>query len=161
MSVKQPIETLLEAQQYVKNGVAQKGGCACPCCGRHCEEYRYSMVPMLTESLFKLYMAGEPLHLRDFCRPRNGGYASCILKNFGLIEQDPSDQKPFNRSGIWSITSLGKRWIKGEVSIPKFIFVFDNKVSGVSEERWYWKEAVKTEFTPEDARQETPGEVQL
>jgi hypothetical protein len=146
--------TLEEARAAVKKGRANKGGTDCPCCGKHCEEYRFSISANLAQILLVIYQAGRTLHVKEFARGNT--YNTTLLKNFGLIQQEPSeDKKPFNRSGLWSITDRGKAWVEGRVRIPRYVFVFDNTVTGFSAEEWTWKESSKSTWSPEDARQDT------
>lgn len=157
------MNTLEEAQQLVKSGIGNKGGCTCPCCGKHCEEYRFSVTANMARGLHELYITPGSLHLKDFAQGNSGGYNtfnSNVLKHFRLIQQEESvKKKPFNRSGLWSITTTGRLWVENALQIPKYVFVFDNKVSGFSDELWTWRDALRGKWSPEDARQETPGEL--
>jgi hypothetical protein len=151
--------TLQEARDSVREGVKNKTGTRCPCCGKHCKEYKFSVSGVIAESLGRLYrkdLTGTGVHLREFSEPVGGGGTPSVLRYFGLITQTSgSKSKPFNRSGIWSITEKGVNWVCGLITIPKYVYTFDQRVTGYSKQEWTWSEATLSDLGPEDAKQDT------
>lgn len=62
----------------------------------------------------------------------NGDYT--YLKHWGLLEpQLKTNGEP--ASGIWRLTDLGKRFIRGEVEVPRIVYLVNDILVEVSEEK--------------------------
>lgn len=91
----------------------------CHHCGASMMMNSYSMNKTLARALAKI--AINPGKLIRECGLSRGEYANCTkLKFWGFIEK--------NFDGNWSVTDLGKSFLRGEVSAFKNIKYFRNRI---------------------------------
>lgn len=140
-----------DAVNFVLAHMYEADGARCPCCGGTVKVKRYSVSGRQARELMTLYRhRPAPLHWRDWLT--SSARMQCVLRFAGLIEQPTNDpEKPFNRSGEWSITQLGVDWINGDAEIPRFMYVLYNQLVGTSPETMTYREACQNNYTPEDA----------
>jgi hypothetical protein len=131
---------LADAIQHVFSNL--RLGIECPCCGQNCKEQPHEVMRQQTGSLRALYELGEPRHKREWLTGDSGGFIPYVLRHFGLIQHYGADEtKPYGRSGMYAITQLGIDWIEGRETVPDTIWIFDNKITRVSDNRRTFKEA--------------------
>lgn len=114
---------LKEARQWLAKMFKEGVGCSCPACGQHVEKYRRQIYGAMVDGL--AYISKHPGAKSDKLRYFGGGdYAK--LAYWGLIEQDQNKQ--------WRCTPKGESFLRGEVFVPKFMYVYNAVVFGRSEE---------------------------
>lgn len=95
---------------------------ACPCCGTvHNTMYKRSIYKSVLKALILLYRhnnAATPNSIGDFTK----------LSKFGLVEK-------VNYGCGWAVTEYGEMFIKGNASIPKWVYLRNNDVKGFSDDR--------------------------
>ena len=80
---------------------------------------------------------------------RRGGGDYHKLRFWNLIEQQPNTDNPNlpgNRSGTWRPTADGIRFAKGEIVLPKYALIFDNKCLGFEGELVSIRECLPKNF---------------
>ena len=107
----------------------------CPTCGRFTKVYRRKLNSTVAKQLIHLYKSGgdkEFLHSKYFV---NGTGSGDLTKGkyFKLIESASNYDKGKKNSGLWRLTQLGIDFVLGSSKIPKYIFIFNDKVQGVSQ----------------------------
>lgn len=125
---------LRQARQYVRD--RRERGVICPCCGQLAKTYRRALNANMARALIWLHRVG----LRDggyhrfqdapadIVKSREGGK----LAHWGLIEEKPNDDPDKRHSGAWRTTSLGDRFVQGQVLVEKYVHLYDNHVVGQS-----------------------------
>lgn len=104
----------------------------CPCCGRYAQVYKrriYSTPAAQLILLKTLNGANEFVHSSRLLfngTTSVGDFAKA--KYWELIEEKPNTSDEKNRSGYWKLTELGFRFVLGDIVIPEYVYIFDDKV---------------------------------
>lgn len=76
---------------------------------------------------------------------RGGDWAK--LAYWGLIEEQAKKGKDGNpRAGFWRITGVGVSFIRGELQVPRYAYLYDGKLQKMSAEMTTFKAALKDPF---------------
>jgi hypothetical protein len=131
--------TLAEAKAEHRSRVGK--GAICPCCGLFSKIYKRYLGSSIAFALIAFHHRykthpKEWLHFQkymaEFCegRPRlsaavrGGDFAK--TRWLGLIEaQDGGVVRPC--SGYWRLTARGARFVKGEIKVPAYVWVYGNE----------------------------------
>jgi antitoxin component of RelBE/YafQ-DinJ toxin-antitoxin module len=129
--------TLDAARRHVRQHRAD--GVKCPCCGQLAREYRRALgassaaVVVLLHAVRTTGYVDLPALLAERA-PRlagAGGYAT-LGKWWGLLEQAPGARDDgSNRTGLWRITELGRRWADGAGTVQRYARLFDGELLGL------------------------------
>lgn len=127
---------------------AEKGA-ICPCCDQYVKIYKRKLNSSMACGLVYVYNyfrspeALPWLHLPGFftekkiCSSNDGG----LLRHWELIEPMVSERKDGSwRNGHYKITSKGVAFVKGEISVPKYVYIYSQNVLGFSDGDKYPKE---------------------
>jgi hypothetical protein len=138
--------TLAGAVTFIEEN--RKKGCECPCCGQYVKEYGRSIhtsMALVLIGLHKLFTADpglQWLHVSKFPVPPNfninGDYN--YLRHWGLLQSHP------DFVGHWRVTELGHQFARGEVRVPKTVFLFNNERVGASDKTVAIQEALGNKF---------------
>ena len=133
---------LLQVKTFLKRNY--KKGCTCPACGQNVKLYRRKLNSSMAYGLIILYrlhkekgfdkgikMNTEVAKLK--IPSSNIEYSK--LAYWGLIEEEENTDKTKKNSGMWKITTHGKKFVNKEVSIPKYVFIYNGIVKGFSEDK--------------------------
>lgn len=158
--------TLDAARKDWKVTISEKGG-NCPCCGKWGKVYKHRITEAMAKSL--LWMAStKGTDWIDMPReaPRNiiQTYTFATLHWWGLIEQHPKvlgedgelQQKKF--TGHWRVTPTGLQFAKGQVEVPKHIYLYDNQLVDMSTETAPIRDCFGKEFSYAEVMSDTWGE---
>jgi hypothetical protein len=124
----------------------------CPHCNQLMNVYKRSIRKGLVDALTQLNQVGFSKS-SDLNIPIgiNGDFSK--MRFWGLI------YKPTDDRNIWGITVKGKRFLEGEIRIPKYVYIYNNSVEKYSEEtisvedvkeEKVDKESVLNEATPKE-----------
>lgn len=143
------METLGEAKQFLRDNWEE--GCACPCCGQFVKRYTYNLNRSVGLTLIKIFTLHKNhdvwVHVNTEIRPESGGYFS-IAKHWGLIVQREKEETDDKRvSGYWAITAKGRKFIVGEITVPKAVEMFDGRVLKFSDEQITIQQCLGDEFS--------------
>lgn len=131
--------TLEEAREdYL---TSEQDGVVCACCGRvRPRVYPRTLNSGMARGLIKIYQASPEdwihvgrLFLAEGENANHAEYSK--LKFWGLLEPQNRDQVEGHRSGMWRLTELGRRFVRGEVSVPRISFVAGSHLLRQSSER--------------------------
>lgn len=123
----------------------------CPCCGRYARLYRRKIYSTMVRGLIQIYRKRnnfEGVHrmdaeilaaFPDFTKFR---YWQIIQK----VGNDDPDKKD---SGAYIITEKGFAWLKGKITVPKYVTLFDDEVLGFSEDHIDVRAALGEKFSYE------------
>jgi hypothetical protein len=72
------------------------------------------------------------------------------LHHWGLLETKKNTDKKVRGSGLWRLTPLGRDFIYRHVTLPKYAFVFNNRLEKYSEEQVDVVQALGKKFSYEE-----------
>ena len=124
--------TLSQARELLRQN--WETGLDCPCCKQRVQLYRHKVNSQITKCLIDMYhIDREWVHILHELKPTNRMYS--LARFWGLIEA--KGDEPHNNSmssGFWRLTDKGKKFVLGECLIPKYAYIFNDKVYRLSEE---------------------------
>jgi len=116
---------LSDARKWFARGL--EGGINCPCCGRFAKIYHRriygSMVAFLVQ-LTRIYMKTPKAVDIKQLDVRGGDYAKLLY--WGLVRQIGE--------GSWIPTKKGAEFALGKIPLPKYVYLYNSRVLGFSEE---------------------------
>jgi hypothetical protein len=136
--VQQDLPLKFQAQPFdavrtrFQRSVHQDGrGMYCPCCGQYAKLYRRKLNSGMAKALIALAEEGadwvdvtglgraaqQLLHHLEYTK----------LRFWGLIEKHPTA-----KTSVWRVTERGREVLQG-ARLPRYVFVYDNRVQSVSE----------------------------
>lgn len=136
--------TLGEAWDYLRNNIDK--GVKCPCCTQRVAENPCTITYTMAQGLLKLYKKPRvAIHIKELGISTSGG-AFAQLSKWGLIASEKNYDKTKRTSGEWYITDKGERFVRGEIRVPKKIYIFNNKVRRESNELIDFRQAMRNQF---------------
>lgn len=121
--------------------MAEKGG-HCPCCQQFVKLYRRRLGSSMARALVHLHRHLErpgtedkwvhlPTYLTKNRLPRSD---EAKLVHWGILESLRADRDDgSSRNGYYQITELGKKFVKNEIRVPKYIWIYNQSVYGFSD----------------------------
>ena len=158
------METLTEAKQFLRANFEQ--GCECPACGQYVRLYKRKLNSGMAIFIIGLYKLMKK-DLKRYSSPRhhNNFHSNkdvfdvmnikvtsldySVIRHFGLIEARMSDDSKRD-SGYWRLTEEGIHFASGSDFSPKYVYLYNNKRQGVSDEKITIKEALGDKFDYEE-----------
>lgn len=131
------METLAEARKYVES--LSKKGVECPCCEQYVKVYKRKLNSFMAFSLTRLYKfsktnPGEWVHIKTLSMTvAAGGGEMAKLRYWGLLEENKTPKEGQKFSGLFRITEEGQWFVEGETSVPKYIFLYNQRFLGFDE----------------------------
>ena len=131
--------TLREARDWLQDRKAEKPGGICPCCDRWTKIHRRRIPASAVRVLVQLYtysnIHGDGFHHYTDFKKSKVGWEFVLFRYFGLVER--SEKAPDNKktSGMYSITALGRAFVRGETTIPRRVYLFNKEMVGTSKRR--------------------------
>ena len=120
--------TLGEARALMSEAIFE--GQVCPCCTRMAKVYKRKIHKAMAKSLVDLYKNGGSqgfVHWADVST--SGNLAN--FRHWGIIEEETNSES--KRTGFWRITSKGKEFLKGEISVPMYSLSYDTDFIGLDD----------------------------
>lgn len=126
--------TLKEASDWLVDHV--ETGAECPCCRRFAKIYLRPINSGMALAILTMFRAEglRPVHTPTVLR--GVGAASrneTMLRYWQLLEQAIE----VNQVGWWRVTSKGKDWIEGRISVPRYARVWEHELLNLQETRRY------------------------
>lgn len=120
---------------------AQGDGCRCPVCDQFVKVYRRKISSAMAGGLItamKRYGSDEHFHVNDIANLMRINVCPDFtkLKHWGLIEQCEhlTGMEGKKNSGVWKLTTKGTDFARGNFRLPKYVFLYDGKTQGKSDE---------------------------
>jgi hypothetical protein len=105
----------------------------CPCCDQLVKLYMRSISGGMAKDLVKLYSyADKYMHITTFSNTHGGDFAK--LAYWDLVSTYKSDNPKSKSSGMWRVTDKGILFLERKLSIPKYVFLYNKKVHGFSDD---------------------------
>ena len=148
--------SLKEAREWLRYRATQGSGTKCPCCGAATQFYAQRINKTMAIALGWLVQKStdeDESAFRWVNVPKEGprwllrSNQLATLRHWGLLERLPkSEGAKTKHSGIWRPTDRGYRWVKGEISIQKFVVIYRSINYGYFGPLQTFAEAAGSEF---------------
>lgn len=133
--------TLAEMRALVR---AKRGeGVECPCCGQFAKVYRRKLASTMARSLVVVFWhqhehpEAEWVDLTALLLANSmiaANTNAALLKHWGLLEPKGGVREDGSkRVGLHRITDLGRRFVRAEVRVFKYVFLYDEELLGKSD----------------------------
>lgn len=133
-------------------------GVPCPCCGQRVQRYARPITSSMAWGLCNLYEYFQQhpnerwVHVEAFFNSNpdipfafRGDFAK--LRYWGLIEMlEERREDGSKNNGHWRLTKRGTAFIKGEISVPSHVYVYDGHALGFSDDHITVRDALKNRF---------------
>lgn len=148
-------QTVYEAKKWL-NGMMNTG-VTCPCCGQYAKMYRRKITSTMAKCLVMIHRFFQHnkvsfIHVPNYLvKVKNDGSVAggdvAKLKHWGLLEPVVNERADGSkRAGFYRITQLGKDWADGKVEIPKYAYIYNQKLYKLSDEKVFIKDALGDRF---------------
>ena len=147
--------TIQEAKTHLRENFDK--GTGCPCCGQFVKRYRRSIYGTMARMLIAFYRLKHPgfMHVNDVIRLtgladyRCGDWAKLVY--WGLIEEKSKGKNEDKRtSGYWRITDRGKEFVEGALTVPKYIYLYNQKYMGNDGPEVHIRDCIGKKFSYEE-----------
>ena len=135
-------------------------GTTCPCCGRYVKLYKRKLTSSMVKALILIYKYFKLnpeswLHVENYLKDQKisaavrGDFPK--LRYWGLLEKqiDKRDDGS-GRVGYYKITQKGIDFVKGKVEVPRFAYIYNQKVEQFDKEQTDVKKALGDKFDYEE-----------
>lgn len=142
-------DTVGDARDYVERGL--KDGVQCHCCKQNCKLYKrriYStMAVWLIWRVREFEIRRQWVDIRE-SPVRGGDYAKLAYWKLAYSEVDYNRKKGIKpgRTGIWAPTNLGIAFARGETTVSRHVYVFNQEVYRRSAEHVTILDCLGTDF---------------
>ena len=132
------MRTLEEARTYIKENLDE--GVTCPCCHQTAKRYVRKLNSGLASALCIAYaqFGTNPFHVPSL-RGLPGFSEFSKLRYWALAQQE-------EEKGYWRITSNGRFFAEGYISVPQFAVLFDSELEHLKGENINVREALGDHF---------------
>lgn len=139
------MQTISQAKEYLRSNFDK--GVDCPCCGQFVKLYHRPIYGSQAVSLINLYKLGPGYHhISGFNSGRTGGGDFAKLRFWGLAEEQPNTDDGKRTSGMWAITEKGIAWVKSEITVQKYVDIFNQTPVSFSGEQVNIKNVLGDKF---------------
>lgn len=147
------MKTLAEARLEFKTAIQGDGG-KCPCCRRWGKINGYQINSTQVRGMIWMlrnFRKNEWVDLGKAPKWVLRSKSMATLHHWGLLEAKPKDKDDDKRaSGLWRLTPQGHDFIRRRTTMPKYAFVFDNRLIKVSKEQVDVVRALGKKFSYEE-----------
>lgn len=123
--------TLAQVRELVWSGLSEGRQLTCPACEQTVGMRRRSISGRQAAGLIRLAQVsapGEYVHLTSILKTNDGEPSK--LAGWGLIVEDNRKREDGGRAGFWAVTDAGRRWIRGEITVPMYTYWYNRRVLG-------------------------------
>lgn len=118
-------------------------GANCPCCDRFGKRYKRTLNSTIGHALLAMLALHErtkeewlhvskirDLMLKTGCKATHptGEIGKAVY--YALVEQKENEDTKKRKSGLWRLTSDGMEFARGESTIPRFIYLYNDELHG-------------------------------
>ena len=147
------MKTLAEARSDFQTVIRGDGG-KCPCCRRWGKINGYQINSTQTRGMIwmlKNFRKNAWVDLAKAPKWILRSKSMATLHHWGLLEAKPKkDDEDKRASGLWRLTPRGHDFIRRRTTMPKYAFVFDNRLIKVSKEQVDVVQALGKKFSYEE-----------
>lgn len=118
-------------------------GSVCPCCDRFGKRYKRTLNATIGHAILAMLALHEKtkaewLHVKDIrdlmlktgCKATHptGEIGKAVY--YALVEQKENEDTRKRKSGLWRLTADGMEFARGESTIPRFIYLYNDQLHG-------------------------------
>ena len=141
---------LEEAKAWLRDRVDD--GERCPCCGQLAKVYKRRMTAFTARAMIAMYRhhRDDYVQMPDLIRRHlpnqtQGGYATLGLY-WQLIEEEKQRRPDGGRAGWWKLTEDGVRFVRGELTVPRYARIYDSRLLSYEGDMISIRETLGTNF---------------
>jgi hypothetical protein len=118
---------------------AVRKGARCPCCNKFVKVDKRPLNSSQARALIWMVRMSKPGEWIDMTERapkfilRTKQHST--MRQFGLLERMPNTTPARKHSGIWRVTQFGRDFVSQRVTVAKFVFIYNDKVLGRSDEQ--------------------------
>jgi len=129
-----------------------KDGCICPACDQTAKVYRRKITDDM--ALFLAWLVEQKVKTKETyhhyqkykTRAHLGGDYS-KLEYWQLMARMPKDENDDKASsGFWKVTERGYDFLIGKIKVPRYAFIYANRIEGFSDEQISFKDCLANPF---------------
>jgi hypothetical protein len=148
--------TLSQATEYLSKNL--NDGVACPCCGQFAKRYRRKITSSMAYALIlinrahKQYPEKKWLHVERYLKQlpgvptsMRGDFAKLIYWDL-IVKEDRIRDDGSSRNGYYAITSAGRSFVSGGLSVPKYVLIYNNQFQGFEGDYITIKQSLGSKF---------------
>lgn len=144
------------AKAFVQTNL--RDGVTCPACGQRCKLYKRPINATMALGLvliyqhFRLNPSHTWLHVAAFLVKvkRDSTIAGgdvVKLRYWGLLERAKGERADgSDRVGRYRITEIGRQFVEGKIALPKYVYLYNQRLFRLSEEMTTIQEALGERF---------------
>ena len=124
--------TLIQARDHYKDKIkkaiasSSKKFIKCPCCDQKVKVYKRKLNSGMAITLIRMYQHSK----LNYCHVVDAQSKQCTdypqLRYWGLIEEEVSPVDGKKTSGVWRVTTPGLHFLKGLLTVKKYIHTINN-----------------------------------
>jgi len=120
--------SVAELRRMVRAGRVTKSGVVCHGCERLAKDWGRTIHKTKAKALLDYYRwdrrhPGEYMHVKE-----SASHEASELKFWGVLEEERKVRDDGGRAGYWRITDLGRRYVEGEITLPKYAVIYKHTV---------------------------------
>lgn len=128
--------TLVEAKDWLRARV--EDGVECPCCTQFAKVYRRKIHTTMAADLITAYrVTGHHwFHLPTLLDGRHPGDFGKLAHWELVVEMPAVRADGSNRAGWWRVSDHGRRFVLGEIRVPKYAHLYDGRLLKLDRSEW-------------------------
>jgi len=136
------------------NGVEITSEGKCPCCGQTVGAYKRNLTSAHARNFLRMLKAGKDNfhHYKEVSDGEGTDFSK--PKYWGLLIKKPNEDPKMISSGFWKLTDKAILFIKGSIGLPKYAYVYNDRVLKFSDEEIKFLDLWNQEFDAEGLRVE-------
>lgn len=116
---------LAEVQDWIRQRLDD--GVRCVACDQFAKVYPRNIYATLAKHLIAMWQKGGPeRRFLSLSKDLNqGGGDMGKMRYWGLVEEEKTVFPDTGEQGYWRLTDLGVKFVRGEITLPKYAYVYD------------------------------------
>lgn len=117
----------------------------CPICGHYVKLYKRKLTSSMAHGLVLIYRyfmfhpGEEWVHIENLFKNISGipsvFHDTAVLRHWGLLEKKEGERDDGNPDvGYYRITEKGKQFVNNEITVSKYVLLYNNEVKGFDDE---------------------------
>jgi hypothetical protein len=136
-TVIEDFRTVAEVRRELFNAENIRKGQTCPCCNKFMKMYHWTFLKSMVQALAYFYKYHQEhggntfVHFEDYLRQNDATKcrgAFNYLKYWNMIEKCDTSDDTVKARGYYRILPKGIAFLKGEIAVPKSMWLYDDEV---------------------------------
>lgn len=131
-------------------------GHRCPLCTQFAKVYKRKLNSRMARALIAMYRAGGAHTYVHLPTVAGDGCEGGKLRYWGLVSEEAERRDDGGRTGWWTITPTGVRFLHGQATVEKYAHIYDGRCLRLSGPPTTIQQALGTRFNYHELM-DTPG----